>query len=141
MALSQREILRVCADFKEWERGHKRELAARAKQKEELALETEAPPGLTCAEAEFYEAAKAKQGRIYRHGWPDFLVEFPDRTIGVEVKQGQDVVSARQARTFAALERLGLAVFVWNPANPGKLSAWRKCRKPRPRVLSKIEKN
>jgi hypothetical protein len=82
--------------------------------------------GLTPSEEQFAAAAAAKHGRTFRGGWPDFLVEFQDRTICVEVKMGQDNIRPNQAKMFAALERAGIPVFVWNRRTPDRLIPWRK---------------
>lgn len=82
------------------------------------------------AEAKLVEILDQKSKRPYRHGWPDFLVFDPDTdsTIGIEVKRGDDDVSAAQATMFFALERAGIRVFVWNPSQPNKLTPWRSYR-------------
>lgn len=81
------------------------------------------------AERALIEKATQRDGRCFRGGWPDFLLELPGkRAIGVEVKRGSDTVSDRQAKMFAALERAGLKVMVWNPAKPDRLYPWRSYR-------------
>ena len=82
--------------------------------------------GATKPEAMFAERAMQKRGRVYRNGWPDFLVELPDRTIGVEVKATGDEISDAQAKMFQALERLAVRVYIWNPKKPSILTPWRK---------------
>jgi hypothetical protein len=78
------------------------------------------------AERKLLEKAATRGGRCFRGGWPDFLLELPGkRPVGVEVKRGSDTISDRQAKMFAALERVGLRVMVWNPARPDRLFPWR----------------
>jgi hypothetical protein len=90
---------------------------------------------LTTIEQAFCAMAANRGRRVIRNGWPDFLVEDPKtgKTIAVEVKSNVDALSPEQRRMFAALERLGIRVFVWRPKNPRSLSPWssKKLRKPR----------
>lgn len=89
--------------------------------------------GLTLAEEAFLVAVAGKYlgATVTRHGWPDFLVQMADRTIGVEVKSGADSVSAAQAMTFKMLEQAGIEVLVWDPVRPDVLTPWRKRRLPK----------
>lgn len=82
---------------------------------------------LTDSEAAFQKRAKEKGLRCVRAGWPDFLVMDPEtgKAYGVEVKSGDDDVRLTQAKMFAALETLGIPVYVWHPGNP-RLVPWRK---------------
>lgn len=43
----------------------------------------------------------------------------------VEVKAGDNNIQANQGAMFAALERAGVRVFVWNPRQPEWLTPWR----------------
>lgn len=81
--------------------------------------------GANSTELQFVERAMEKRGRTFRHGWPDFLVELPDKTIGVEVKRDSDAISPRQARMFEALERVGIRIYVWTPHTADRLMPWR----------------
>lgn len=82
---------------------------------------------LTESEQAFSAIADLKGKKLYRNGWPDFLVvDDLGGTIGVEVKSGSDYVKPEQVRMFSALERAGLTVMVWRPENPRVLSSWRK---------------
>jgi VRR-NUC domain-containing protein len=86
-------------------------------------------PGMNKAEERFVWALTRKYpgAKATRSGWPDFLVQIPGRAaIAVEVKSRLDVVSARQAVMFQALEAAGIAVFVWDPREPEVLKPWRK---------------
>lgn len=80
------------------------------------------------AETAFAKMAQYRGKTPIRNGWPDFLVhdELTGGTIGVEVKQGSDGVSEAQARMFAALERAGITVMIWDPARPLALQPWRR---------------
>jgi hypothetical protein len=80
---------------------------------------------LNDSERAFVERAREKESKVYRAGWPDFLVEMSDKTIAVEVKQGSDEVRENQRKMFAALERIGIPVLVWNPASRETLTPWR----------------
>jgi hypothetical protein len=95
------------------------------------------------AETAFAQLASNRGKTPVRNGWPDFLVydELSGGTIGVEVKQGGDPVRPSQARMFAALERAGVTVMVWDPSNPTTLQPWRRhhgrerpAREPRARL-------
>lgn len=69
---------------------------------------------------------------VGRTGWPDFLVALRGRMVAIEVKHGGDSVSEDQARMFGMLNRAGIRVYVWNPAEPQKLFAWRRYNDRRP---------
>ena len=84
------------------------------------------------AEEKFLRVALSKGDELLRSGWPDFMLLRDGKFMGVEVKRGSDRVSPSQAKMFAALERIGLAVFVWNPAMPDMLTKWRAYRPRRP---------
>jgi transposase InsO family protein len=80
------------------------------------------------SEGEFVKhAAENHDVRIWRHGWPDFLLQdrSTGKTYAVEVKRGKDVVRESQAAMFVALEAAGIPVYVWNPAVPNRLRHWR----------------
>jgi len=82
--------------------------------------------GENSAESEFASMARDKGGVVFRSGWPDYLLELPGRTIGVEVKRSSDEIRPNQAKMFAALERAGLHTFIWNPRYRDRLIPWRK---------------
>lgn len=77
------------------------------------------------AERAFLESASERGAKCWRNGWPDFLVERDGQKIGIEVKRGSDFISESQSLMFAALETVGLDVFVWNPLYPEELTPWR----------------
>lgn len=84
---------------------------------------------LGTAEQQFIEKVTKRPCRVYRHGWPDFLVELGDgRTMAIEVKDRGDMIRASQRRMFAALERLRIRVMIWTPERPDRLTPWRKFR-------------
>lgn len=76
------------------------------------------------AERSFADRAHQQGAHVWRGGWPDFLVQLSGQHVGVEIKRGEDRISASQARMFAALEASGLRVFVWNPRMPTALIPW-----------------
>jgi len=51
-------------------------------------------PGLTESEAKFFGlATKARKARVFRNGWPDFLVnDSLLGWVGVEVKSGTEIL-------------------------------------------------
>jgi hypothetical protein len=77
-------------------------------------------------ELRFVLQAEEKGAKVFRAGWPDFLIEQDGKATLVEVKTNSDMIRPNQARMFAALERLGLKVFIWNPARPDRLAHWRR---------------
>lgn len=81
---------------------------------------------LNLSESIFSQIAEREGKTLTRHGWPDFLVEHNGSVVAVEVKTGPDRVRENQKRCFAALERGGIAVFVWDPDHPRELTPWRK---------------
>lgn len=86
-------------------------------------------PGLTVTERKFYDAAiHGKGARVWRNGWPDFLVDLPGMGhVGIEIKSGSDQLKWYQREMFAALESAGiLKVYVWHPKYPDRLTPWRK---------------
>lgn len=88
-------------------------------------------PGLTDAEIAFVYSARTRHGaKLWRAGWPDFLVRHPKLgVIGVEVKGPGDRLSRRQIACFDALEMGGLRVFVWDSTAPTRLCPWRRFRR------------
>jgi hypothetical protein len=95
------------------------------------------PVSLVQAERQFIKRAT---GELWRNGWPDFLLKrtgFP--LIGVEVKAGEHSVSHAQARMFAALEKVGLKTYIWNPAHPDVLTPWRSYLSKRERLVRKTK--
>ena len=86
-------------------------------------------PALTATEKQFYDAAiHGKGARIWRNGWPDFLVDLPGMGhVGIEIKSGSDHLKRYQREMFAALEAAGiLKVYVWHANCPDRLTPWRK---------------
>lgn len=67
------------------------------------------------AEFSFGYQADKLGWNLYRHGWPDFLVEREGELFAVEVKQGKDELNERQKATLSALDRAGIPCFVWRP--------------------------
>lgn len=94
--------------------------------------------GANATERKFARALGKRAGKCLRAGWPDFLVELDGKTICVEVKTGRDVVRPNQAKMFAALERGGLRVYVWNPAKPKVLTPWATYSPGKPSRFGKI---
>jgi VRR-NUC domain-containing protein len=148
MRMTQREADKISADLRETleqryreQRKHEAEKLKREKQQQARdqrratvhqimsdAQQPEDPRGLqvNTAERAFLLRAQSR-AVVYRSGWPDFLVELSaEKTIGVEVKLAGDIVRRNQAKMFAALERCGIPVFIWNPARPDVLVPWRK---------------
>lgn len=89
-------------------------------------------PGMNDAEKAFARTAAERHptAAVHRHGWPDFLLVDDGRTFAVEVKKGVDGMRRSQVATFTALEAAGIAVFVWNPARPDRLTPWRSYQPP-----------
>lgn len=82
---------------------------------------------LSKAESQLFDKVLGKGALVYRHGWPDFLLDLSGKPVFIEVKAGSDMISERQGRMFAAIERLlGIYVWVWNPERPSQLTPWRK---------------
>lgn len=83
---------------------------------------------VTNTEEEFLRAAYRKSGtKVYRDGWPDFLLVRDGKSFGVEIKRNaKDQLRASQVTTFIELETVGLPVFVWSPDNASVLVPWRK---------------
>lgn len=85
--------------------------------------------GLVWSEKQFVRYAKAK-GRqpIIRAGWPDFIMHTAEgKPVFVEVKQDrEDRLRPSQIRTFKALQRAGITVYVWSPPTADKLIPWDK---------------
>lgn len=52
---------------------------------------------------------------VLRNGWPDFLCMSRDGGFAVELKRGQDRVSAHQKQMHEALKNLGVAIVVARP--------------------------
>jgi hypothetical protein len=63
---------------------------------------------------------------LLQAGWPHLLLQRKsDRHLyAVEVKSDKDRVSKSQSLLFAALQRGGVFVFIWNPKRPTTLSKW-----------------
>jgi hypothetical protein len=127
MALSRIAAYRICKDFETWKDKNRKALVPKDAQK--LAPSTlgeEEISVLTPSEQAFARRAIDKGDSVYRSGWPDFLVEMLDKTVAVEVKRDPDRIHPKQRKMFAALERIGVPVLIWNPARPDVLTPWRK---------------
>lgn len=104
-------------------------------------LGTHLPPGR--AEALFRARATTSGRKVFRSGWPDFVMK--DRWTGelqfVEVKGPGDAIRKAQREMFAALESKGITVHIWNPRWPDTLTPWRlyggklKGNRPEPATL------
>jgi hypothetical protein len=90
------------------------------------------------SESAFASKAKAKGLRIWRAGWPDFLVEGPDGFFAVEVKKAGDSIRSIQKRMFEALESAGIRVLIFDPAMPDVLIPWRTYHRKR-RIRAQAE--
>ena len=83
------------------------------------------PQHTDMAEERFKRHAAGIGAKLFRPGWPDFWCEHEGRAFAVEVKHGQrDALRPSQVTMFAALERAGITVYVWSPANPRRLRRW-----------------
>ena len=66
-------------------------------------------------EKKFYEEAKKRGWKVYRNGYPDFMLVSPNNpkhVFFVEVKKNMQPLSKNQKRMFETLENLGLEVVV-----------------------------
>lgn len=129
MKLRRADIEKLSRDIQEFEQQRRYE----KKRERAMALRVNE------AEQAFLKHAEGK-GEAFRSGWPDFLLIQPDGSaIGVEVKRRRDVCSLRQQRMFAALESIGIKVYVWELETPGTLTPWRKWSAlHHPRALSYV---
>jgi hypothetical protein len=126
--LSQRQVSRICESFNDPDEPWAK--LARAKLRAWTDTATVDKDRLKPAEQLCMGHMLAQGCTIYRNGWPDFLIDTDDgRTIAVEVKAPTDQVRPAQRRMFAALERLGIPVFVWDPRKPDALTPWSGFRK------------
>lgn len=82
--------------------------------------------GVNRFERNFAEILSAAGFTVLRSGWPDLLAHNADQVIAVEVKQGRDRVSSRQAAMHRALASAGIPVLiVRNPrALQKRLARW-----------------
>jgi len=64
---------------------------------------------------EFPRMAKELGFRVYKTGWPDFLIEKNDKYVGVEVKESPGVLAPNQKLMHEILKRAGLKVIVATP--------------------------
>lgn len=89
--------------------------------------------GMNDVETDFFHLASQKyQARLWRSGWPDFLMHTASHGfVGVEIKNGHDRIRREQRLTFAALEEAGIPVVVWSPHSPTRLVPWRKYIPPK----------
>lgn len=83
---------------------------------------------VTEAERAFCVLADSKGKRVFRNGWPDFLVYDPESgaVVYVEVKAGEDDIRPAQRTMFTVLEAMQLQVVIWSPENPHRLVPWRR---------------
>ena len=72
------------------------------------------PSGKPTFHKKFPSMAKKLGFRVYRQGWPDFLIEKDGKYMGVEVKEGGGL-GEHQWLMHQALERAGLKVVVITP--------------------------
>lgn len=66
-------------------------------------------------EAEFAVWAIAQGWRVTKRGWPDFICRRGDELMAVEVKGGNDGLSAHQSDAIRDLRRAGFPTFLWTP--------------------------
>ncbi len=64
------------------------------------------------AEDRFVKEAKHRGFKVYRRGWPDFLLVGRGAFYFVEVKSERDKVSEFQEATFEALQKMGYEVLI-----------------------------
>lgn len=72
------------------------------------------PSGKPTFHKKFPSMAKKLGFRVYKQGWPDFLIEKDGKYMGVEVKEGGGL-GEHQWLMHQALERAGLKVVVITP--------------------------
>lgn len=75
------------------------------------------------AERAFAAWARSEGWTVTKRGWPDFMCRRNGQVMAVEVKTGQDVVSADQSETIADLRAAGLPVWIWSPEHGLRLPA------------------
>lgn len=80
----------------------------------------------TSIEAKFFQLASKRGWKLYRSGWPDFLLLSEGKLLFVEVKSANDRLSATQLELFEALSKLGIRVRVWWERTPDRLIHWRR---------------
>jgi hypothetical protein len=95
--------------------------------------EPEFASSVTATEREFLrQCVKKRNARVYRSGWPDFLLVERGHTYCVEVKKSFDEpLRHSQADMFALLEKIGLRVYVWAHNRPDRLVHWSKWPLPK----------
>lgn len=88
---------------------------------------------LNDSEKAFAVMADLRGKKIYRSGWPDFMMADPETgsVLGVEVKTDQDTFRPSQIKMFSLLEKIGVRVVVWNPSRPGVMVPWRMYGRPK----------
>lgn len=71
---------------------------------------------LTPAELTCFQLLSDAGWTVYRSGWPDFLCidETNNLAMGIEVKNGKDLVSEVQDQMHRALSDIGIPVYVVN---------------------------
>lgn len=72
------------------------------------------PSGKPTFHKEFPRLARRKGFRVYKQGWPDYLIEKDGKYMGVEVKEGNGL-GEHQWLMHQALERAGLKVVLITP--------------------------
>jgi hypothetical protein len=65
------------------------------------------------AEADFALWATGEGWSVTKRGWPDFLCRRDDAVIAVEVKDGNDGLSAEQHTALTDLNRAGIPTYLW----------------------------
>ena len=85
-------------------------------------------------EKEFKEELEAKGYKVLRNGWPDFLVQNPEGrvTYAVELKYGDDKLSAPQKEMHRALRKAGLHIRTHQ--------VFKSLKKPPKKVSKKVSK-
>lgn len=102
--------------------------------------------GLKHTEVRFHLDAHRRGDRLYRDGWPDFLVQFADGTVAfVEIKSHRrDPLNDRQRSMFEGLEKTGVPCLVWTPDRPAAIP-WRNhvraCGRTAPRLPRRLSAN
>lgn len=84
------------------------------------------PSGKPTFHKEFPILARRKGFRIYKQGWPDFLIEKDGKYMGVEIKEGNKL-GEHQWLMHQALEKAGLKVIVITPDTIHLLDNYYNC--------------
>ena len=84
------------------------------------------PLGKPIFHKEFHRLARKKGFRVYKQGWPDYLIEKDGKYMGVEVKEG-NVLREHQWLMHQTLERAGLKVIIITPDTIDLLDNFYNC--------------